>query len=236
MPSARPRLLVRVVRRLKQDDAFDIDPDLPLGALLDFALQRAVMAVRGLGLSLRTRRFVVPVFVGRGVVVTNPRSLRLGRAVTIGDFCRLDCLGRTGIVLGDGVTLRRGVQIEVTSVLRQLGEGCVVGNRTGISEGTFVGAKGLVTIGSDAMIGPQCVIVSENHVFDEIERPIREQGVSRIGVAIGSDCWLGAGVRVLDGVKIGTGAVVGAGAVVIHDIAARAVEAGIPAKPLRTRG
>lgn len=228
-------MLVRIVRRVKGDAAFDIDPAIRTGSLAGFVTRRAFMALRGAVLALRCHSLVGPVFVGRGVVVTDARSLTLSPGVTIGDYCRLDCTGRLGIVLGRGVTLRRGVQIEVTSVLRQIAEGCVLEDRVGVSEGCFIGAKGPVRIGHDTIVGPQVVLVAENHVFADPAIPIREQGVTREGIDIGSDCWIGAGARILDGVRVGDGSVIGAGAVVTADIDAGMVAVGVPARTVRPR-
>jgi len=228
--------LVRVARRVKNDDAFDIDAAVGLGVLTGELCRRSVMAARGLALAARARGFAFPVFVGRGVVVTSPRYLHLSRGVTIGDYCRLDCLGKTGVVLGEGATLRRGVHIEVTSVLRDLGEGCVVGDRVGISEGSFLGAKGLISIGSDSIIGPQTILVAESHVFAERGRTVRSQGVTRRGISVGRDCWIGGGVSVLDGVSIGEGCVVGAGSVLTRDLPDWSVALGSPAHVVRLRG
>lgn len=44
------------------------------------------------------------------------------------------------------------------------------------------------------------------------------QGVTREGIVIEDDCWLGHGVTVLDGVTIGKGSVTLAGSVVTKDI------------------
>jgi acetyltransferase-like isoleucine patch superfamily enzyme len=52
---------------------------------------------------------------------------------------------------------------------------------------------------------------------------------------IEDDCWLGTGVKVLDGVTIGQGSVVGAGAVVTKDIPPYSVAVGIPSKVIAQR-
>ena len=145
-------------RRAKRDPSFTVDSAVSPGALLGFSLRRAIMALRGIGLTCRTHRWVFPVFVGRSVVVTDARNLNLTPGVCIGDYCRLDCLGRAGILLGPGTTLRRGVHIEVTSTLKEIGVGCRLGSRVGVSEGAFIGAKGLVVIGDETNIGPGCKI------------------------------------------------------------------------------
>jgi len=223
-------------KRVKGDASFGVDEAVPVGPLVRFMARRLVMAARGVVLVLRTRRWAWPIFVGRRVVVTDARYLKLNKGVSIGDYCRLDCLGSTGIVLGPGTTLRRGVQIEVTSTLKELAVGCVTGARVGISEGTFIGAKGLVTIGDDTDFGPGCRLIAENHVFDDPDRPVREQALERKGITVGSGCWVGANVVVLDGCTVGDGAVIGAGAVVTRDVPAGVVAAGVPADVIRARG
>ncbi len=229
------RTLVSLARKLKGDSTFSFDPSLTVTDIMGFALRRGVMAVRGVQLALQARSWVFPVFVGRGVRVTGKRHLHLSAGVTIDDYCRLDCVGKHGITLGRGATLRRGAHIEVTSVMRQIGEGAVIGDRVGISEGCFIGAKGLVRIGDDTVIGPGSYIVAENHVFTSQETTIQSQGVTRSGIEIGPDCWLGAGAIVLDGVSIGEGAVVGAGSVVNRNLGSFTVAVGVPARALRGR-
>ena len=229
-------ILQALGKRAKRDQSFSIDAAIPLDALAGFTVRRAIMAARGVVLSLRTGQWVYPVFVGRGVVVTDARRLRLSPGVTINDFCRLDCLGRVGITLGPGTTLRRGAQIEVTSTLEELAFGCRIGARVGIGEGTFLGAKGPLSIGDETNLGPGCRVIAENHSFADDVRPIREQAPSRRGISIGRDCWLGANVVVLDGCTVGDGAVMAAGAVVTTDVEPATLVAGVPARPLRRRG
>ena len=68
-----------------------------------------------------------------------------------------------------------------------------------------------------------------------MNQPIRLQGVSRQGIHIGPNCWVGAKVTVLDGVTIGEGSVVAAGAVVTKDIPPYSIAAGVPAKVIKRR-
>ena len=229
------RLLTSVARMVKRDSTFDMSDDVPARALVSFIIERGGMLVRGIWLSVRARKGAFPVFVGRSVTVRNPSSLQLEPGVTIGDYCRLDCLGTEGIVLRRGATLRRGAHIEVTSVLRDLGVGCVLEERVGVSEGAYIGAKGPVSIGADTIIGPGVKIVAENHRIEQLDATIREQGVTREGIEIGEDCWLGAGSVIVDGVRVGAHSVVGAGAVVTKDVEPWVIVVGVPARVMRSR-
>lgn len=49
-------------------------------------------------------------------------------------------------------------------------------------------------------------------------------------VVVGSDCWIGHDVKIIEGVKIGDGAMVLAGAVVTKDVPPYAIVGGVPAK------
>jgi acetyltransferase-like isoleucine patch superfamily enzyme len=62
-----------------------------------------------------------------------------------------------------------------------------------------------------------------------------QDAVTRGGVRIGHDVWVGARAIILSGVTIGSGAVIGAGAVVTRDVPPYGVAVGNPARLLRHR-
>ncbi|PSN10551.1 hypothetical protein C7293_27655 [filamentous cyanobacterium CCT1] len=80
------------------------------------------------------------------------------------------------------------------------------------------------------MIASHCSMYANNHRFDDWTRTINSQPLTAVGITIEDDCWLGTGVRVLDGVTIGRGSVIGAGAVVSRDIPPYSVAVGVPAR------
>jgi acetyltransferase-like isoleucine patch superfamily enzyme len=96
------------------------------------------------------------------------------------------------------------------------------------------GAGG-ITIGDKVAIGPNCVITSHGHSFDDGGRPMLEQPTIFKPVTIEDDVYIGSAAVVLPGVRIGRGAVVGAGAVVSRDVDEGSVVTGVPARVVKTR-
>jgi acetyltransferase-like isoleucine patch superfamily enzyme len=85
------------------------------------------------------------------------------------------------------------------------------------------------------MIASHSGIYANNHNFADPTQPICKQGNSYKGITVEEDCWLGSGVRVLDGVTIGRGSIIGAGAVVTKDIPPYSIAVGVPAKVVSQR-
>jgi maltose O-acetyltransferase len=109
-----------------------------------------------------------------------------------------------------------------------------IGDNSGLGVNCFI--RGQIAIGNDVMMGPDVVIITENHSFDRIDIPIRKQGYSNPEkVTINNDIWIGARVIILPGVDIGSGAIIGAGAVVTKNVPAYAIVGGNPAKIIRYR-
>lgn len=103
--------------------------------------------------------------------------------------------------------------------------------RLALGTGTYFppvvrGDAGQVTIGSYSSIAEECEMVLDPRVLP---------GDDRRDIVIGSDVWLGRGVKVLAGVSIGDGAVVAAYSVVVDDIAPYAIHAGNPARQVGQR-
>ena len=96
--------------------------------------------------------------------------------------------------------------------------------------------QGEVHIGKNVMMGPDCIIYTQNHRFDDLEKPMIEQGFQKEQpVVIGDDVWIGVRVTILPGVRIGNHTVIAAGAVVTKDIPDYAIAGGVPAKVLKYR-
>ncbi|MDH5798084.1 MAG: hypothetical protein OEZ19_05925 [Paracoccaceae bacterium] len=144
-------------------------------------------------------------------------------------------IGKTAYISPDAV-VRGRVKIGDFSAVgggTQVGIDVEVGRHCTLNPGSVV--RGVVRIGNDVRIATGAQILGFNHNYDDLERPIWQQGLSRKGVIIEDDCWIGANSLVLDGVRIGAHAIVGAGAVVSKDVNEFTIVAGNPAKPIKSR-
>ncbi len=175
-----------------------------------------------------------PLFIGRGVRILAGSQLTTGRSVFIGDYSYINCYSRHGVRLGNGVTIREFAWLQLTSGLDEPGDRIEIGHETYIGPRATLGAAAPLLIGRRCQIGANVSFVAESHLF-EGSGEIYQQGVSRRGITVGDDCWIGNNAIVLDGVEIGDGTVIGAGAVVTKSIPARSVAVGNPARVIRSR-
>ncbi|MDD4689387.1 MAG: acyltransferase [Eubacteriales bacterium] len=126
---------------------------------------------------------------------------------------------------GNNINIQRGADFAMD---------LCIGDNSGIGVNCVI-SKG-VAIGNDVMMGPECIIYTRNHNFENVNIPMREQGYKEIEpVTIGSDVWIGSRVTILPGVTIGNGCIIGASAVVTKDVPDYAVVGGNPAKILKMR-
>jgi acetyltransferase-like isoleucine patch superfamily enzyme len=92
-----------------------------------------------------------------------------------------------------------------------------------------------VEIGAKALVADWVYITDFDHRFDDLEVPIKDQGIVKSPVRIGPDCWIGVRVSILRGTVVGRGCVLAAHAVVRGEIPDFAVAGGVPAKVLKRR-
>ncbi len=178
-------------------------------------------------------RFYILLMILRGRVHFFSTFIK-GRNIQIGSKPRIDkdaeINGRAGqIRIGNDVEIGKGVVISSHGGPIQIGDQC------SFNPYCVIYGHGGLKIGDRVRIAAHTVIIPANHGFEQIGVPIAEQPLNKKGIVIGSDCWIGAGVRILDGVHIGDGSVIGAGAVVTKDIPSNSVAVGVPAKVVQTR-
>jgi len=164
----------------------------------------------------------------------------------------VDLRGCPSISLEDRVKLRKGVSIRSFNrhnhihlaynasvheyaIIKSKGGDVFVDQNSFISSFVNISAAANVHIGKNVMLANGCRLETGTHGFADPDLPMKEQKGESQGISIGDDCWLGAGVTVVDKVRIGHGSVIGAGSVVTRDIPPFSIAAGAPAHVLRKR-
>ncbi len=227
-------LIEKLIAKLKRDPYYKWESRYSSRDLLIILSGRVGQALRGGWFKLFVKTHGIT-FVGAGVKVKHAHLVKGGKNLILEDSVYLNALSEKGIQIGDNVSISRGSSIVCTGVVANKGVGVSIGNNTGVNAGAFIAGQGGVTIGNDVIIGPGVKIFSENHVFQKHDAIIKNQGVTRQGVIIGNNCWIGAAVTILDGVEIGDGCVIAAGSVVNKSIPANSVAGGVPAKVIKRR-
>ncbi|MGI4740734.1 MAG: acyltransferase [Janthinobacterium lividum] len=225
-------LLEKWVRR--RNPHFALHPAVSTSVLLSFGLRTAQSLVRGSRLWLRGRASG-GAMLGRGVRFQHLELIRFGKWLKVGEYARFSGLGTDGLTMGDSVSIGAFSQVIVSTSLHEPGRYIKLGHRVGIGEFAYLGGGGGLSIGDDCIIGQYFSCHPENHLHGDYQAPIRLQGVTRQGISIGPNCWIGSKVTVLDGVMIGAGCVVAAGAVVTRSVPAGSVVAGVPARIIASR-
>lgn len=162
-------------------------------------------------------------------------NIQCANGVSFGSYSIIDGLGIHGIDIGNGSSIGAFSILKVSGTLSDVGHGINIGSNVGIGDFAHIGGAGGVIIGDNTIAGAYLSIHPENHIFENKAILIREQGVTRKGIEVGSNCWIGAKVTLLDGSKIGNGSIVAAGAVVNGSFPDNVVIGGIPAKILKYR-
>lgn len=162
---------------------------------------------------------------------------------------RLQTIARTamkGVTTGQGAIVMPGARISREhggtidigersvihpgAMLLSYGGFIRLGKRCSVNPYSILYGHGGLVIGNDVRIAAHCVIIPANHGIALDGGPISRQPLSKQGIRIGDDVWLGAGVRVLDGTVIGAGCVVAAGAVVRGELQPAGIYGGVPAR------
>lgn len=191
------------------------------------------IGLRGLAYRLIMKLNGLPA-IEAGVRIAHAGNIRLGQGVYLDQGVYLHALPG-GITIGADTFVMHHTMLHVFNFRNLPQAGITMGQNCFIGEFNVMRGQGGIHIGNDVYTGPMVQILAVNHVYDDPERPIREQGVTAEGIVIEDDVWIGAGAIIVDGVTIGRGSVIGAGAVVTSDIPPYSLAIGTPAKPIKDR-
>jgi acetyltransferase-like isoleucine patch superfamily enzyme len=225
-----------LIVRLRGERTLVMDASWPTAAVLTLVRMGSTMAARGSMLRVRCGSSKGLLLVGKGTSLRNAGHLHLGRNVIIEDYVEIQALSTKGIRLGNNVSLGRFCVVRPTGNFGgPVGCGMTVGDGTSFGPYCYIGCSGFMSFGRRIMVGPRVSFFGENHVYDDVTRPIREQGVKTAPVVVEDDVWIGSHAVILPGTHIGVGAIVASGAVVTKDVEPYAVVAGVPARVIKYR-
>lgn len=92
---------------------------------------------------------------------------------------------------------------------------------------------GPVTVGNNVIFAQNIVASGLNHTYEDVTKPIHEQGVTTAPITVEDDCWIGANVVLVAGVTIGKHSIIAAGSVVTKNVPPFSIAAGNPAKVIK---
>ena len=171
--------------------------------------------------------------LGRKVQFFNPRDITWGSNNVVGDYSYIHALGPNSLVFGDGAGVGCYCNVTTSVQFNDVTGFIKLGRNSWIGDGSSVGGAGGLEIGDDTFTGQYVTFHPENHRFDDPHQLMRLQGVTRKGIKVGRNCWIGAKVTITDGVTIGDHCVIAAGAVVTRDVPSNSLAGGVPAKVIR---
>jgi acetyltransferase-like isoleucine patch superfamily enzyme len=226
------KIIVKIIKL--RNPNFEFDDALNMSALLQFVYIQACCLIRGYKVFFRFRK-PKGMMLGTGVSFFNISKIKWGKFLRLGNQVYISALSKNGIHFGDNVSIGAFSRVIVSTSLNNIGNRIVIGNNVGIGEFAYLGGAGGLEIGDECIVGQYLSCHPENHNYDNLKIAIRHQGVSRIGIQIGKNCWIGSKVTILDGVKIDDGCIIAAGSVVTKSFPKNSIIGGVPAKFLKNR-
>jgi len=113
------------------------------------------------------------------------------------------------------------------------GTGTRIGRNVFINQNCTFYDLGGITIGDEAMIGPNVSLITSGHPLDPAER---RAFVTAKPIVIGRNVWIASGATIIGGVTVGENAVVAAGSVVTKHVPPNTLVGGNPAYVIRAIG
>lgn len=173
------------------------------------------------------------VVFGRNMTIRHPGKIEIGDNVVFDDNTVIDAKGEDneGLSIGSNVLVGRNTSISCK------GGDIKIGDYTNIGPANIIISESSLKIGKYVFTsGNVYMIAGGNHTFDRRDIPIWHQPcISKGGIVLDDDIWIGASSTILDGVRIGKGAIIGAATLVHKRIRPYTINLGVPAQLVKKR-
>ena len=165
-------------------------------------------------------------YFGKNCCLEISGDVKIGKQVYIGD--------QVSLIVEKGAALHIADHsfIGESCYIKCFGGQIEIGRDVSINSKSFINGCGGVTIGDNTRIGTQSIIIASNHKFDDPNVLVKD-AITKQGVQLGENIWLGARVTVLDGVQIANDTVIGACSLVTKPLTESGVYVGVPAKKMK---
>ena len=166
-------------------------------------------------------------YFGKACTLEISGQVHIGKNVYIGD--------QVSLIVEPGATLTIADNsfIGESCYIKCFGGKVSIGKDVSINSKSYINGCGGVSIGDNTRIGTQSIIIASNHKFGEPDLLVKD-AITKQGVSLGKNIWLGARVTVLDGVTIADDSVIGACSLVSKPLPESGVYVGIPAKKIKS--
>ena len=135
-------------------------------------------------------------------------SITMAPGVRVGKHSVLDRYMGGSIHIGTGSLICKNCKLVTCGGDINIGQGVQIGDSAVIT------AQGGVTIGNHVLFADNVCMIANEHIYQDINRPIKDQGCYTKPIVIGDGSWIGINPTILQGTVIGKNCVVGAGSVV----------------------
>ena len=153
--------------------------------------------------------------IKKNVEIKYASKIKIGNNVFVGPNTILN--GRTdnqeyGIVMGNSTYIKGNSYIDAYGGYVLFNGDC------NISQYSLLAGQGGIEIGKNVIFGSHCILLSSDHIFNDLELPYMFQGDVKKKILIENNVWIGAGTVILAGTCIGRNCVIGAGSIVNKDV------------------
>jgi acetyltransferase-like isoleucine patch superfamily enzyme len=140
--------------------------------------------------------------------VRRARGVEAARGVVVGRGVVFDVARGGRVALGEGAVLGDGCRFHVAP-----GATVTIGARSWLGDRCVITAQRSIAVGAGCVLGDEVVLVDAAPVTDDVERPLREQGLEAAPVVVGDGVRIGPSAALLAGTEVAAGATVAAHAV-----------------------